>query len=244
MQYVMRGGIAALAIPILFTSSLHARIAAPPPVPDRVARADCVIVGKVASIEDKTVTTKEGAEFSIAIIKVQEGLLGTKGAAEVRVGFHPGENRRFPLLNLKPGQESCFLLTKQPGQNFYLIAGFADVIAKDAKGGLIGSTDLVRRCAKLLSDPDKGLAAKDAGDRFLTSAMLIKRYRTPRGSDKTTSLGAARSKAILEALAEADWSKTDPELRISPQGLFTQLGLGQEDGFKPHADFPQCPARP
>jgi len=172
MQQVMRGGFAALVGFSLFTPAVLAKIAAPPPVPDRIARADCVVLGKVASVEDKTITTKDGAEFSIAIVKVEDGLFGTKGAKEIKVGFHRGENRRFPLLNLKPGQESFFILTRQPGQDFYIMANFADVVAKDSKNAFFGSPDLVKRCAKLLTDPNKGLAAKDDGDRFLTAAML------------------------------------------------------------------------
>ncbi|HMF11176.1 MAG TPA: hypothetical protein VKE94_02690 [Gemmataceae bacterium] len=241
MQQVMRGGFAALVGLSLFTPAVLAKIAAPPPVPDRIARADCVLLGKVASIEDKTVMTKEGAEFSIAIVKIEEGLLGTKGAKEVKVGFHRGENRRFPLLNLKPGQESYFILSKQPGQDFYIIANFADVVARDGKNAFFGTPDLVRRCAKLLADPDKGLAGKD-DDRFLTAAMLIKRYRTPRERNKTNPISPRRSKAILEALAAADWANPDPELRQSPQGLFMQLGVGEKDGWRPPTDFQQIPA--
>ncbi len=71
---------------------------------------------------------------------------------------------------------------------------------------------------------------------------FIKRYRTPRGSNKTTPISATRSKAILEALAATDWTKIDPELRQSPQDLFVQLGVGAKDGFQQPADFQQFPA--
>src|SRR5262249_16463439 len=63
-----------------------------------------------------------------------------------------------------------------------------------------------------------------------------------RERNKTNPISPRRSKAILEALAAADWANPDPELRQSPQGLFMQLGVGGKDGWRPPTDFQQIPA--
>src|SRR5579884_2107004 len=103
------GGLAALAA-LFVTPGLHAKVAAPPPLSVRVARASAVAVGTVVRIEDKPVTLPDGAEVRVAVVQVKTPLAGLKGLTHVRVAFRAGENRRFPHLNLKPGQEALFFL--------------------------------------------------------------------------------------------------------------------------------------
>src|SRR6185295_14532628 len=102
------GGFAAVALLVSSVSAVAGKVAAPAPVPERVARADVVITGKVTGVE-KAAVKIDGAECSIAIVQVEDAILGATGKKEVRVAFY-GENRRFPHLNLKEGQESLFFL--------------------------------------------------------------------------------------------------------------------------------------
>ena len=70
-----------------------AMMIAPAPIPQRVAHADVVVVGKVTAIEEKTVSValapgaKDKVEYRIAVIKVQDDLLGAKGLTHIKVGF-------------------------------------------------------------------------------------------------------------------------------------------------------------
>jgi hypothetical protein len=233
MRRILPGGLAALAgLMLIFTSSALARRIAPPPIPDRVARADCVVIGKVTAIEDKTVKTAALGELSVAVVKIDNGLLGAKGLTHVKVGFQPG--------GLMQGQEACFFLTKVPGETFFTAQNFIDIIRK-AEGTDFGQeTSVVKRCAGLLDEPMKGLQAKDAGERLLTASLLIGRYRTARSAPaKQEPIDAAESKLILETLAEADWNRFDPVLRTQPATLFLRLGLTPAEGWKQPTDFQQ-----
>src|SRR6516164_1077359 len=76
------------------------------PLPERVATADAVVIGKVTAIEDKTVSAepfpgaKEKAEFQVAVVKIETGVLGTKKLTHIKVGtIKPPEGR--PVI--RPG---------------------------------------------------------------------------------------------------------------------------------------------
>src|SRR5690242_3713642 len=62
------------------------------PLPERVATADAVVAGKVTGIEDKTVSAepapgvKDKVEYQIAVIKVEDAVLGIKNLTHVKVG--------------------------------------------------------------------------------------------------------------------------------------------------------------
>lgn len=227
--------LAALAGLMVLHSTSFARRAAPPPITDRVARADCVVIGKVTAIEDKTVKSPALGEMGVAIVKIDNGLLGAKGLTHVKVGFNPGV--------LMQGQEACFFLTKVPGETFFTANNFFDIIRKAEGTDFAQETAVVKRCATLLDEPMKGLKAKDPGERLLTASLLIGRYRTPRmARSPQEPIDAAESKLILETLAEADWTRFDPVLRTQPSNLFFRLGLTEADGWKQPADFQQVQA--
>jgi len=225
--------------------SAHARMMAPPPTAQRLAVADCVVVGSVVGIEDKDVEAAAApgqpkVNYRIALVKVSEGLLGAKDLKTVRVGFVPpppaGGVRPpgYPPIELTNGQQGLFLLTKHPEQSFYVTAGYFDFIAKEG-GDFDKQVALVKRCVKLLEEPLTGLQAKSADDRFYTAALLLTRYRAPRlgvANPKTEAVDAKESKLILAALEEADWSKFNQELRLNPMTLFLQLGVTEKDGWK------------
>jgi hypothetical protein len=238
MRHVYLGGLAALAGLVFLNPTLSARVARPAPVPLRVARADCVFVGKVVSVADRTVTTKEGT-FRVAVVKVEDGLLGTKGAKEIKVGFNPPQGRR-PGANLVPGTVACFFLTRIPGQDLKVARMYGDVLTRD-DGNFAMEVDKARRAVRLLEKSNEGLKSKKPEERFLTAGLLITRYRTPRGAGKTAPVDPAQSKLILEALAGADWTRYDPETGLNPLALFYQTGATAR-GFVRPADPKQFQA--
>lgn len=226
--------------------AIQAKVAAPPQIPQRLTQADCVVVGKVVSLEDKTVmlaATRDDAEkqeYRVALVKIDDGLFGAKGLTHVRVAFRPvaarGGRTRFEHLNHTVGQEACFILTRhfaEPG--LFVAPAWYQVLDKSGKG--MGDYDaelkLLRRCTKILEEPDAALKSKDAADRFLAAALLIGRYRNADLGTKTEPIPAEQSKLILAALAEADWTQRDAQTQLTPHQVFAQLALQPADGWKP-----------
>jgi len=228
------------------TVSAKAMMIAPPPGIQRVAMADCVIVGKVTSLEGKTVKAarfpgdKDKADFVIATVKIETGLIGTGDMTSIRVGFvppvdpiRPGPGpirppiRRLPPIKLEVGQEACLFLTKHPDEPFYTIPAYYDIINKKDNPNFDKEMESIKKGAKLLSDPKAGLDSKSADDRYLTAALLLTRYLAVRPSPmppKTEPIAAEESKKILQALADADWTKNEPMMwQMNPQAMFNRL---------------------
>jgi hypothetical protein len=246
------GAVPFTALPV------RAMMIAPNPLPVRVALAKAVVVGEVTAIEDKPVAARpfpgsEKQDYKIAVVKVSDPIFGAKGLTHVRVGFQPAPPvppapgggvpvirpgiRRFPRVELRVGQEACFLLTPHFEAAFEVAPGFADVIDKKGNPTFDKQVAVIKRCTKLLDNPMASLKSKSADDRFLTAAMLIGRYRGvqfnagPAGP-KQAPISAEESKLILQALVDANWSKNDPDTQLTPQRSFFQLGLTDKDGFK------------
>src|SRR5438874_1646650 len=84
MNFKKLAGLSCL-IALSAVATAKALMIAPPPGPQRVAMADAVVVGKVTSIEAKTVMAtrfpgdKEKGEYTIAVVKIEETLAGAKG---------------------------------------------------------------------------------------------------------------------------------------------------------------------
>jgi hypothetical protein len=227
----------------------QAMMVAPPPIPQRVASADAVVVGKVTGFADKTVTAvrfpggTDKVNYQIALVKVEDALFGPKDAETVRVGFlppappgPPGPRRppirRYPQANLMLNQEACLFLTKHPDGDFYVLTAYYDVLNKAGNPAFEKEIEEVRRCAKLLADPKAGLASANKDDRALTAVMLVT-GKPP----KEEPIPAARSKAILRVLADADWTIRNPrQAQASPQAMFNRLGLTGKDGWVPPRD--------
>src|SRR5262245_60598327 len=131
--------VAAVAVACLFlTPTVHALVARPFPLSQKVAVSDAVVVGRVVTLEEKAVEVAQApnaakAAYTIANIKIDDGLVGTKGLTNIRVGFiptaagNPAGGRpviRRPgvvIPNLTAGQEGCFFLTKHLVGDFYVI---------------------------------------------------------------------------------------------------------------------------
>ncbi len=193
-----------------------------PSLPERVGRADLVILAKVTKVEGK-----DGA--NVAVLEVKEKITGASGSKTVKLAYTPAGGRRgFPLTDLKVGDERLFLLTRQHGTDTYRLAFGWDVTDASFAGE-------ARRLGKLLADPMKGLKSKDAAERALTAGLLVQRYRTRPLADaktvKEVAIPAAESELILNALAEADW-KVPEYTRFTPRSQFLNLGLTDKDGWK------------
>jgi hypothetical protein len=239
-----------------------ARIALPAaqPVPIRVAASDAVVVGKVIAVEEKSATAARypgtpKIEYRVAVVQIDDGLVGTKGMTHIRVGFvpapmvNPGDGPRIrPGLprpvQLDKGDEVCLFLTRHFEGDFYHFPGFYDAVKKDA-GNFAQTVEEARKAAKLLSDTKANLTGKDQAARYETAAMLIARYRTqkvgvvkPGAQPKTEAIDAEESKLILTALAEANWAAPNVNpgpggFMMAPLQMFNRLGLTAQDGWVP-----------
>ena len=259
MKQLLWAGLAGLSCLVLMTASVDAKVAfiAPPPLAQRVALVDAIVVGKVTGIGDKLVSAVQPAggdkvQYQIAIVHVEDALLGAKGAKEIKVGFlaptDPGPGprpiRRGPQFNLTLDQEGCLFLVKHPTEDFYVGQNYYDLLPKSDNSDK--EQGEIKHYVQLLADPAAGLKAKNADDRFLTAAMLLARYRMQKpGSTKTEPIDAEESKQILLALADADWNpKPAPgpvAFQMNPQTIFLRMGLTEKEGWTQPQDAAAIP---
>jgi len=197
-------------------SSAYAAKIRMPSVAERVATSDAIVVGKVESIEDKTVKAKpiyggDEVEFQVAVVKVADGVSGVKGLTHVKVAFQPPVNQpgggpigpgrtRFPTPKLEKDQEVCLFLTKHPDESFYVFKNAFDILDKK-NDTYEKEVEQVKKLAKLLDDADKSLKSKDNDERFVTAAMLVTKYRTaplggPRSRKWKTSTPARAKRSL------------------------------------------------
>src|SRR5207302_1891396 len=99
-------------------------------------------------------------------------------------------------------------LTPHHSGEFQVMQAYFDVVDKQAPT-FDKDLEAAKKYAKMLADPDKSLKSKDTEERLTAAAMLISKYRSPQPSatpPKEEPIDADRSKLILNALADADWS--------------------------------------
>jgi hypothetical protein len=245
--------VAAVAL-LVAAGPARADMMAPAPIPDRVARAGCIVVGKVTGFTDRLVAanpyyapTGPRADHQVAVVEVQSVLLGDKALKTLKVGFVPAGTRRAAYFNLAAGEEALYFLTPHPDGEFFVLPMYYDRRVRNprADSGFDKDVELTQRCVRLLADPEAGLKARDAGDRLLTAGMLLTRYRTrpPGVKLRTEPIPAEQSKLILRTLAEADWDEAGRSGReMGPQELFVKLGLTENDGWKAPGDATQFAA--
>src|SRR4051812_29123623 len=86
------GACLAAVLLVLGAAGQPALVIAPPPVGQRVATSDLVVVGQVSGIAGKLEPAEafkgDARKMQIATLKVDEALLGKPGK-EVKVGFFP-----------------------------------------------------------------------------------------------------------------------------------------------------------
>lgn len=249
---------AGLAVVALFLLTLRAQAgmirADALPIPNRVAAADLVVAGKVAMIEDKTVMippfrgAKNEREFKVAHLDVTDPLLAPKGTKTINLAFVLIP----PMVAISPrpfqatvGQEGCYFLTRLTGDvqdAYYFAEGGLSFLAKDSPS-YAKDLALVKRCVKILEDPNAALKGKNAEERFLAAAMLVARYSTPKAvGAKREPIDAEQSKEILQALAAADWTPPADSTQLSPLMVLGRLPLTAQDGWAPPKDVKALPA--
>jgi hypothetical protein len=264
-------GLSWVALLVTPQSASAFRVMLPPPtIAQRVVTADTIVVGKVTSIEEMTVKAeqfpglKQTAEYRIAVVKIDQAIVGASGLTHLKVGFlapvavkpgAPGGPVRpgFPRplapqdITLVKGQDACLFLKQHHKESFY--------VASSMQGSLIDRKALnfgkdlaeIKRIAKLLDDPMAGLKARSAAERFQTAALLVQRYRSFQAGNKQEPISAEESKLILDAIAGGNWN-VQPIVRpgapvvVTPLSVFNQLGLQPQDGWTPPRDFRQVPA--
>jgi hypothetical protein len=236
---------------LLLGGAARADRAPAPVVAERLARADAVVVGTVTAVEDKEVTARwafggdQKLTYRVAVVKVDEALLGAKGQTHLRVGFLPG-GRRDPHMNLKPGDQGLFVLTRHPDEAFFIVPAYYDLVPKAQNANFAPDLAEARRCVKLLAGGvTQGLKSKDADERLLAAALVVHGARSQpyffgKGV-RTEPLDAELSRLTLETLAEADWGNED-RFALTPLALFTRLGLTAKDGWQPPPGLADVPA--
>jgi hypothetical protein len=250
MKYAPVLGLALFSAALAVTAA-HAGFPIPePPLPARVALADCVVVGEVTGVNPEPVLAPPDVKvpgapkvpYTLAAVRVGTVVIGDRNLRELRAGYvvparpaRPGQ----AALKWAVGQQACFFLHKHPDESFYVARAPWDVLERARAEDFNRQLALVKRCARLLADPASGLRAKEADDRLLTAGMLIFRYRTARyvyrGTPRTEAIDAEQSRLILSALAEGPWSEKEGEAALSRRLLFFRLGLTATDGWRPPA---------
>jgi hypothetical protein len=241
--------ILSVCISAMTCASTHAGVIAIPPAgPNRIAKADAVIVGKVDAIEPQDVKVGN-ATYRIAVVRIEQAIRGVKEAKSLRIGFTPPPpppDGKGPLvftsgprpIHLKVGQESLFLLTKLPKENVYVIGGIVGYhIDRDKNPTFDKEVELAKVAVKVIDNPQDALKSKDTDERLLAAAYLIENYRSFKGPavPKLEAIDADESKLILQTLVNADWKANADfrSIRPAPWQLFQKLGVTAKDGYAP-----------
>jgi hypothetical protein len=172
------------------SQALKRLMPAPASIPQRVALAETIVLGKVTRIEGQSIMMSESPgsekrEYFVAFVHVQESFGGADGLTDLKVAFpaQPMNHLGFDggshdyLLQLETDQEVCLFL--KPHHYGEFLVGATDYPSLNKKDPSFESNwKLTQKCVKLLANPEQGLLAKETDDRFLTAAMLILRHRT------------------------------------------------------------------
>lgn len=217
------------------------KIAAPPGVAMRAASAELVVVGKVTAVEkeEAEVTPYRGGgkvSYKVAVVKVEETLVGKTNETHIKVGFSPAGAfiRGGPNpFEFKENAEGVFFLLRSSDGGLYLYDHNTlplDANAKTYKADL----EIVKKTSAALAEPMKALKAKDGKDAYFAAAVLVTNYRKPlkTGAVQQEAVPTDESKLILQTILEADWTAADKDVP-SPYQTFVKLGMTQRDGWKP-----------
>ena len=228
-------GMAAVAAVTLGGAQAKAlRIAAPvaASTKTKTLQAEAVVVGKVTSIDKETVDLEQfpgnpKVPHTIANIKIETSLFGTKNVTHVKVAFvKPGDEGGQGGGGIRPGrpfpgnqqfvptedQEGVFFLQKHPtSANHYTIQmGHNPVLSADAK--YKDELETVKAMAASFADPVKALKAEKDEDRVANALSLAQKYRmypmnNMSGVTEDTPISADESKLFVKVLTDVDWTK-------------------------------------
>jgi hypothetical protein len=279
MRFRFRLGVALAAVALFgLAAPAEAKalmIAAPQKPSILAAQADVVVIGKVVEVEKDTVeaTPFKGAPkeqkqaYKIAVVKIEESIIGGKGLTQFRVGFPEGAAAprpvpalpggggvvgrplpaRVPVVGLSAGQEGCFFLSQHHDGEFYIVAsnGMAAPLDKKAKN-YDKLLEEVKKVAKAIDDPVAALKSKALEDRFEAAYVILQRYQVNRGNGATReAIPAEENKLIVALLRELPWQPMDTRPRTgsdpvppSRSAIWYMINP-QEQGFKQ----PKAPPR-
>ena len=221
-------------------AQLQARLVAPgiQKPGDQALTAEIIVLGKVIEIEKDTVDAipyvgapKENkVPHKIAVVKIDESLMGGKGLTQFRVGFPadavpavglpaggpPAPIGRLgggrpvrlppPIIALTAGMEGCFFLTHHHDGDFYIVSGGMGAPMLKSNETYAKDLDEVKKVVKAIDDPVTALKAKELNDRFAAARVILTRYQMPRaGASTREPIPAEENKLILALLAELPW---------------------------------------
>jgi hypothetical protein len=148
--------VLACLIPLLQGDAVAGKPLPLPCIPERLARADCSVVGKVVRIEGKTVRALppwgagDPLEYQIAVVQITESLKAPRGLTHLRVGILPAPlSPGFGGRPLAVGAEACLFLSRHPKETFFVVPMYYDVVPRAGNARFERDLALVRRCARL-----------------------------------------------------------------------------------------------
>jgi hypothetical protein len=201
--------------------------------------------------------------YKVAILKIDDPLIGASGITRVRVGFpadastSPGDGGSGrpraitasvmigPAVTgtaLSAGMEGCFSLAKHANADFYVLSG--PPIQK-SHPSFAKEVDRLKKYARAVNDPVAALKAKDLDERFEAAQIILQSYLTPRGSNVREPVPEEENKLLVALLTELPWVPKDGN-RVRADGrlvphrevLWYRINPG-EFGFK----RPEMPKR-
>jgi hypothetical protein len=213
-------------------------IAASQPASTRAIYAEVVVLGKVTEIEKETIEgpayvgapKDQKATYKIAVVKIEDPLIGARGLTQLRVGFladglaaapMPGDGgppvlgggRPVPgrlrgavaAVALIAGQEGCFFLDPLPGSDFYISSSIGPPLNKKDET-FEKDMKAVQAVVKAIDDPVAALKAKDLNDRFRAAQAILQKHQTARGNRTAReAVPEQENKLLLGVLAELPW---------------------------------------
>jgi hypothetical protein len=210
-----------------------------PPRPSAIAMtADIVVIGKVIEIEPEAVEAiphgyrppapKGAADkpripkvpYKIAVLKIEEPLIGAKGLTRLRVGYADGPAAakvapaaRAGNIGLSAGDEGCYFLTRHSSGEFYIPQqGYGVAPLLKSRTDYDAELARVKVVVKAINDPVSALKAKVVDDRFIAAQTILTRNArlVPKhdaaGQPVTEDLPAEENKLILDLLLELPWA--------------------------------------
>lgn len=259
--------VIAIALLALVPAARADRIMAPaPPKPVLVtAQAEAVLIGKVIEIEKETVNASPGRgvpaqpkiPHKVAVIKIEDPLLGVSGLTQVRVGFPesaleaggakgnpPGVAAYLPFA-LRPGMEGVFFLNRHADGDFYVIPiSWNPLLSKDAN--YAAQSVIVKKAVAAIDEPMAALKAKSKEDRQWAVFVLLHRYRTTSPASKVTEapIPAEESQLLLQELAEISWLPEGGDTSKPSRSMLWRLVPTEKYGFKGPMIAPAVPGAP
>lgn len=237
------------------------RIAAPPKPSMQAVQADVVVLGKVTEIEKETVeaTPFKGAPkdqkvtYKIAVLKIQDPMVGARGLTQIRVGFfgeaapaEPAVDQARPAIAiarpirggfgpiaLSVGMEGVFMLTQHHDGDFYTMTNNgAPLLKKD--GEFEKELATIKKIAGAIDEPLEALKSKDKADRALAAHTILNRYRGRPINGKVVeeNIPAEENKLLVSIIAELPWAPEGNDYNKPSRSNLWHFLQAEQAGFK------------